>query len=85
MKNLSCIFFCVLLGVITPSVARQQSSKHPITSTGIAGQVYAVGAPAVRIDWTPPPLERVSTIVITDTTGKEINYSLDGDVVRHRE
>ena len=35
--------------------------------TGIEGRVVAVGAPAVRIGWTPPPFEHVCTIIITDS------------------
>jgi hypothetical protein len=72
----------VFLSVVTSSYAYQKSTAPTKTiTTGITGQVYAVGAPAVRIDWTPPPLERVSTIVITDTSDnvvKEIKTDVKG-------
>ena len=32
--------------------------------SGIEGRVYAIGAPAITKDWTPPPLETVSTIIV---------------------
>ena len=63
----------IILGISLSSYSFQKNSV-PVTQrrTGIKGQVYAVGAPAVRIDWKPPPLERISTIIITDSTGKTV-------------
>jgi len=40
--------------------------------TGIEGRVVAVGAPAVRIGWTPPPFEQVCTIIISDSTQQAV-------------
>jgi hypothetical protein len=46
----------------------RDSGSAPAEETGIVGQVYSIGTPGpVPIGWTPPPLERVSTIVVSNS------------------
>ena len=40
--------------------------------SGIEGRVYSIGAPAVTRDWSPPPLERISTIIVLNNRQTEI-------------
>jgi len=35
--------------------------------SGIEGQIYEIGSPAVSVGWTPPPLRGIRTIVISDS------------------
>ncbi len=53
-----------------------QSSKQKRKVTGVQGRVYAVGGPARRIDWRPPPYEHQVTIAIHDTAGNRIKEVL---------
>jgi len=62
MKNLSLLL--LFLGVPFDSC---QQVTPPKTETGIEGQIYEIGSPAVREDWTPPPLKGVNTIVVSDS------------------
>ena len=46
--------------------------------TAIEGQVFSIGSPAVTDGWTPPPLEKVSTIVVLDDARRSIGeYQTD--------
>ena len=40
--------------------------------TGIEGRVFSVGAPAVRVGWTPPPFEHVCTILVMDSAQQAV-------------
>ncbi len=60
-----------LLTVVTLSACRQPTG--PDASSGIRGQVYEIGSPAVSGDWTPPPLKGIRSITISngDTSGMQ--------------
>jgi hypothetical protein len=45
-----------------------QHATSPQTETGIEGQIYEVGSPAVPEGWTPPPLGGVRTIIVSDSS-----------------
>lgn len=63
MKNLSTILVCVVLFAAVSGC--DDSGYSPIQITGIQGQVYLVATPGpTPIGWVPPPLERMSTIVV---------------------
>jgi len=63
MKTLSTILVCVVLFAALSSC--HDSGYTPIQITGIQRQVYSVATPGpTPIGWVPPPLERVSTIVV---------------------
>jgi hypothetical protein len=55
-----------------------EQTNAPKIETGIAGQIYEVGAPAEPAGWTPPPLRGVRTIVVSDTNSIELRR-LDTD------
>ena len=62
------LFFLILLSLPAIQIGCNDNGTTATKSeTGIEGQVYSIGAPTVPVGWTPPPLERVSTIIIMDT------------------
>jgi hypothetical protein len=75
MKHISLfvgICFCALLLLCC------QQTNSPKIESGIAGQIYEVGSPAVTVGWTPPPLRGVRTIVVSDSNNVELQR-LDTD------
>lgn len=49
---------------------KKVSVRRP--GTGVEGRVYSIGAPAVRVGWTPPPHEQVCTIVVVDSADQTV-------------
>ena len=69
LQRLSILFLFCLISVL--QVCCQQSTQ-PNPETGIKGQVYEIGSPAITPDWTPPPLKKVSTIILQDSSRIEL-------------
>ncbi len=53
-----------------------QPTKQKRKLTGVQGRVYAVGGPAQRIDWTPPPYEHQATISVLDSAERPLKEVL---------
>jgi hypothetical protein len=45
-----------------------QQAISPTNESGIEGQIYEIGSPAVPLGWTPPPLRGVNTIIVSDSS-----------------
>lgn len=81
MKRIASLVACltVLLGA-----CQLLTNRSPIFDTGISGRVYSIGAPAITKDWTPPPLEQVSTIIVEDSKGNTIKTSLTDSLGKYK-
>ena len=70
MKHLSLIialcFSTILLCCCQQPVSPRNESGSKIES-GIEGQIFEIGSPAVPVGWTPPPLRGVRTIIVSDS------------------
>jgi len=71
--------FTLLLLAISPPIARQDSALATRPETGIAGQVYCTGAPAITADWTPPPLRLITPLLLLDSLQDSIRTILTSD------
>jgi len=75
MKRISLLLsicFCAILLLCC------QQTISPKIESGIVGQIYEVGSPAVPVDWTPPPLKGVRTIVVSDSNHVDLQ-TLESD------
>ena len=80
MKYIISFLQLSLLVIISLNCHNSEATSSNIQS-GIEGRIYSIGAPAEQVDWSPPPLERVSTIIILDnrqTVVKEISTDNQG-------
>ena len=69
LQRLSIVLLFCLISVL--QICCQQSTQlNP--ETGITGQVYEIGSPAIQPGWTPPPLKTVSTIILQDSSRIEL-------------
>jgi hypothetical protein len=51
----------------------QDSGTSPAKATGIQGQVYSIATPGpTPINWVPPPLEQVSTVIVLNSDHRSI-------------
>jgi hypothetical protein len=65
--KLSFVILALFLPLVVLSSCEDPGSSLDV-ETAIQGQVYSIGAPGpVPINWTPPPLEMVCTIIVLDT------------------
>ncbi|MEK6756502.1 MAG: hypothetical protein AABZ02_10175 [Bacteroidota bacterium] len=65
--------FLVILASLRVFNSCQDLGSSASEETGIQGQVYSITTPGpVPEGWTPPPLERVSTIVVLDVNRKHV-------------
>lgn len=64
MKQLSLLLLLCFFGIL---VFGCQQATPPKTETGIEGQIYEIGGPAFDEGGTPPPLQEVRTIVVSDS------------------
>jgi hypothetical protein len=68
--KLSFVVPALLLPLVVFSSCEDPGSSLDV-ETAIQGQVYSIGAPGpVPINWTPPPLEMVCTVIVLDTDRK---------------
>ena len=70
LKRLSIVFLLCLLSILL-ICCQQSTQQNP--ETGISGQVYEIGSPAIQPGWTPPPLKGVSTIILQDSNRIELS------------
>jgi hypothetical protein len=67
-----------ILGVLfTGAGCRERNLVSVTAASGLAGQVYAIGGPAISIP--PPPYEKASTIVVLDSTSGPVNEFATND------
>jgi hypothetical protein len=51
----------------------RDSGTSPTITTGMQGQVYSIATPGpTPINWVPPPLEQVSTVIVLDSDHRSI-------------
>ncbi|MCX6144214.1 MAG: hypothetical protein NTZ35_13445 [Ignavibacteriales bacterium] len=56
------------------------SGNSPGLMTGIQGQVYSIAAPGpTPVGWVPPPLERISTVLVLDSNHRQITEVITDD------
>ena len=77
------IFFPVIVLAAT-FVMHCQKAKVASSNlkSGIEGRVFSIGAPAVSEEWSPSPLERISTIIILDRNHAEVREATTDDLGR---
>ncbi len=66
--------FIFLLAIVFAAVSGcNDSGNSPLPMTGIQGQVFSIATPGpTPVGWVPPPLEKVSTILVLDSNHKSI-------------
>jgi ribosomal protein S15P/S13E len=69
MKIVLLILALVFL-TSSPEYSQKQKRFTPQIRSGIKGQVFRTGGPAQRRDWTPPPREGITAIVVLDSLKK---------------
>ncbi len=87
MRSLTRIFIVIVaLAVVAGDAVAVygQTSKQKRKVTGVQGRVYAVGGPARRIDWRPPPYEHQVTISVHDTAGNPVKEILTDSTGKFR-
>jgi hypothetical protein len=71
-----CFVFSVALFVVTANACHDLGTTLSPTS-GIQGQVYSIATPGpTPINWVPPPLEQVSTILVLSSNREVIVQAL---------
>lgn len=82
MMKRQFVFLSISLLVISSC---RDSGISPNVESGIQGKVYSIATPGpTPIDWTPPPLEAVSTIVVLDVNKTAVTEILTDDKGRFR-
>jgi hypothetical protein len=72
----TCFVFSVTLIVVAASACHDLGTTLSPTS-GIQGQVYSIATPGpTPINWVPPPLEQVSTILVLSSNREVILQAL---------
>jgi len=71
MKTVAFIFsFAMVFAAVSGC---NDSGTSPLPMTGIQGQVYSIATPGpTPVGWVPPPLEKISTILVLDSNHKFI-------------
>jgi hypothetical protein len=66
--------FILSLAMVSAAMSScNDSGNAPVPSTGIQGQVYSIATPGpTPVGWVPPPLEKISTILVLDSNHKFI-------------
>jgi len=70
VKHFSLILalcFCIVFLLCCQQVISPKIENGQKIESGIEGQIYEIGSPAVPPGWTPPPLRGIRTIVISDS------------------
>ena len=71
MKTILKFFQVLLLPLMI--IGCKDTGSLPAQLSGIEGQVYSLAYPGtVPIGWVPPPLEMTCTIIIMDSTTKDL-------------
>ncbi len=63
------ILYVLVLSAIIVGGPGCQAATGPDTNSGILGQLYEIGAPAVPVGWIPPPLRAVKAVAVFDSVG----------------
>jgi hypothetical protein len=71
MKASRMVVWFVMLSVSIGGC--QDFGTSPTIATGIQGQVYSISTPGpTLINWVPPPLAQVSTVIVLDSDHRSI-------------
>ena len=71
------MFLFSLAMVVSAVSGCNDSGNSPLRTTGIQGQVYSIATPGpTPVGWVPPPLEKISTVLVLDSNHKLIVEAL---------
>lgn len=84
MKTFLCFaIIVVVMGCDNRFVSSLNSDSSSDSYTAsLEGRVYLIGSTAVTEDWSPPPLEGISTVIVLDANQKPI-YESKTDSLGH--
>jgi len=77
MKTISIFLLAMVVAAVSGC---NDSGNGPLRMTGIQGQVYSIATPGpTPAGWVPPPLEKISTVLVLDSNHKLIVEALTND------
>jgi len=77
MKTISIFLLAMVVAAVSGC---NDSGNGPLRMTGIQGQVYSIATPGpTPVGWIPPPLEKISTVLVLDSNHKLIVEALTND------